>query len=197
MQIPNFNQLKLISLLAAVRSLCKPIIILLCPADITHSANHQYPSGCTRTPLSDSKYHSQIMSLAYSTIAIGLSINDGRQPGVEYNLDGESVANGVFNAMTAFGTIAFAYGGHNVVLEIQVRQLCALFCRGLSNMPDVVFGPPTTRTTMLSAQFLYAELQATLPSPPPTLRPYMRGVYLACEHLALGAQSHVRQRVSP
>jgi Transmembrane amino acid transporter protein len=68
----------------------------------------------------------QIMSLAYSTIAVGLSINDGRQPGVEYNLDGESVANGVFNAMTAFGTIAFAYGGHNVVLEIQVSEPCAL-----------------------------------------------------------------------
>jgi hypothetical protein len=66
------------------------------------------------------------MSLGYSTIAVGLSINDGRQPGVEYNLDGESVANGVFNAMTAFGTIAFAYGGHNVVLEIQVSEPCAL-----------------------------------------------------------------------
>lgn len=34
---------------------------------------------------------------------------------------------------------AFAYGGHNVILEIQ----------------------------------------ATLPSPPPTLGPYMRGVYIA------------------
>lgn len=96
-QIPNFNQLKLISFSAAV------------------------------------------MSLGYSTIAVGVAISDGKQPGVEYNLNGISLADGLFGAMTAFGTIAFAFGGHNVVLEIQ----------------------------------------ATLPSPPNTLKRYMRGVYLA------------------
>lgn len=37
-----------------------------------------------------------------------------------YNLDGYSKAAGVFGAMNALGTLAFAYGGHNVVLEIQV-----------------------------------------------------------------------------
>lgn len=38
-----------------------------------------------------------------------------------YNLDGSSVPSSVFGAMSALGTIAFAYEGHNVVLEIQVR----------------------------------------------------------------------------
>lgn len=125
------------------------------------------------------------MSLGYSTIAVGLSINDGRQPGVEYNLDGESVANGVFNAMTAFGTIAFAYGGHNVVLEIQVSKIRALRCR-LSSKVGTVIGLSAAKYVIASPtpQVLLAMLQATLPSPPSTLRPYMRGVYLACEHLA-------------
>ena len=40
-----------------------------------------------------------------------------------YNLDGYSVPDSVFNAMSALGTLAFAYGGHNVVLEIQVCPL--------------------------------------------------------------------------
>ena len=38
-----------------------------------------------------------------------------------YNLAGYSTAAGVFGAMNALGTLAFAYGGHNVVLEIQVH----------------------------------------------------------------------------
>ena len=37
-----------------------------------------------------------------------------------YNLDGFSIPDSVFSAMSALGTLAFAYGGHNVVLEIQV-----------------------------------------------------------------------------
>lgn len=80
-----------------------------------------------------------VMSLGYSTIAIGTSISNGKQPGAAYNLDGHSVANSVFGIFNALGTIAFAYGGHNVVLEIQ----------------------------------------ATMPSPPATAKPYMRGVYIA------------------
>lgn len=126
MQIPNFNQLKLISLLAAVRISACPLLMLrwLPRLMLFKSTATQwlYTLDSHRTIL-------QIMSLAYSTIAVGLSINNGRQPGVDYNLDGESVASGVFNAMTAFGTIAFAYGGHNVVLEIQVSKNCALCCQ--------------------------------------------------------------------
>ncbi len=63
------------------------------------------------------------MSISYSTIAIGVSAHAGRQPGAEYNLNGFTKAEGVFGIFNALGTIAFAYGGHNVVLEIQVSRL--------------------------------------------------------------------------
>ncbi len=63
------------------------------------------------------------MSISYSTIAIGVSAHAGRQPGAEYNLNGFTKAEGVFGIFNALGTIAFAYGGHNVVLEIQVGRL--------------------------------------------------------------------------
>ena len=72
-----------------------------------------------------------VMSISYSTIAIGVSAHAGRQPGAEYNLNGFTKAEGVFGIFNALGTIAFAYGGHNVVLEIQVGRpfpaLCWLF----------------------------------------------------------------------
>ncbi|KAL3153488.1 hypothetical protein ABBQ38_011819 [Trebouxia sp. C0009 RCD-2024] len=60
-----------------------------------------------------------IMSIGYSTIAIGVAGHAGKQPGTEYNLDGYTKAKGVFGIMNSLGTIAFAYGGHNVVMEIQ------------------------------------------------------------------------------
>lgn len=61
-----------------------------------------------------------IMSIGYSTIAIGVSAHAGRQPDAEYNLDGFTKDDGIFGIFNALGTIAFAFGGHNVVLEIQV-----------------------------------------------------------------------------
>ncbi|KAK9806840.1 hypothetical protein WJX72_004583 [[Myrmecia] bisecta] len=60
-----------------------------------------------------------VMSLSYSTIAIGACIAHGQTDNIAYNLDGKSTAAGVFGVMNALGTVAFAYGGHNVVLEIQ------------------------------------------------------------------------------
>lgn len=59
------------------------------------------------------------MSIGYSTIAIGVAGHAGKQPGTVYNLDGKSRADGIFGIFNALGTIAFAYGGHNVVMEIQ------------------------------------------------------------------------------
>lgn len=59
------------------------------------------------------------MSLGYSTIAIGVSGHAGKQPDTVYNLDGKTRADGIFGIMNSLGTIAFAYGGHNVVMEIQ------------------------------------------------------------------------------
>ncbi|KAL0048819.1 hypothetical protein WJX82_011736 [Trebouxia sp. C0006] len=60
-----------------------------------------------------------IMSIGYSTIAIGVAGHAGKQPGAEYNLNGYTKADGVFGIFNSLGTIAFAYGGHNVVMEIQ------------------------------------------------------------------------------
>ena len=61
-----------------------------------------------------------VMSITYSTIAFGASVAHGQVPGVQYNLDGYTLPNGLFGVWNALGTVAFAYGGHNVVLEIQV-----------------------------------------------------------------------------
>ncbi|KAK9789595.1 hypothetical protein WJX73_006025 [Symbiochloris irregularis] len=58
------------------------------------------------------------MSLSYSSIGIGGSLAAGKQPGVEYNLDGYSTSAGIFNVFNALGIVAFAYG----VMEIQASM---------------------------------------------------------------------------
>ena len=68
-----------------------------------------------------------VMSIGYSTIAIGVAAHSGKQPGTEYNLNGFTRADGVFGIFNSLGTIAFAYGGHNVVMEIQVSLHPLLF----------------------------------------------------------------------
>jgi hypothetical protein len=79
-----------------------------------------------------------LMSITYSTIAFGASVAHGPIPDVQYNLNGFTLANGLFGVWNALGTVAFAYGGHNVVLEIQVpvlrlAQPPAAFCLPLSH----------------------------------------------------------------
>ena len=52
-----------------------------------------------------------VMSLGYSTIAIGVTLHNGKQPGVDYSLDSPSLgseANKILQAMNAVGIIAFA-----------------------------------------------------------------------------------------
>ncbi|KAE8021373.1 hypothetical protein FH972_007267 [Carpinus fangiana] len=60
-----------------------------------------------------------VMSLSYSTIAWGASVDKGVQPNVEYGYKAKSTSGTVFNFLSALGEVAFAYAGHNVVLEIQ------------------------------------------------------------------------------
>ncbi|KAM0058308.1 putative amino acid transporter, transmembrane domain-containing protein [Helianthus debilis subsp. tardiflorus] len=60
-----------------------------------------------------------IMSLSYSTIAWSASLDKGVQPNVEYGYKAKSTTGTVFNFLSALGDMAFAYAGHNVVLEIQ------------------------------------------------------------------------------
>ncbi|KAL8475259.1 hypothetical protein ACS0TY_028080 [Phlomoides rotata] len=60
-----------------------------------------------------------VMSLSYSTIAWGASVDKGVQPNVEYGYKATTKVGTVFNFFSALGEVAFAYAGHNVVLEIQ------------------------------------------------------------------------------
>jgi len=56
---------------------------------------------------------------SYSTIAWGASAHNGREPDVSYDYRDTTVSNNVFGVFNALGQVAFAYAGHNVVLEIQ------------------------------------------------------------------------------
>lgn len=60
-----------------------------------------------------------VMSLSYSTIAWGASIKKGVDPDVDYGYIGQTDPAKVFGFLSGLGEIAFAYAGHNVVLEIQ------------------------------------------------------------------------------
>ncbi|XP_019161640.1 PREDICTED: lysine histidine transporter 1-like [Ipomoea nil] len=60
-----------------------------------------------------------VMSLSYSTIAWGASVKKGVKDGVEYGYKAHSTPGTVFNFFASLGDVAFAYAGHNVVLEIQ------------------------------------------------------------------------------
>ncbi|KAI5443391.1 Lysine histidine transporter 1, variant 6 [Lathyrus oleraceus] len=60
-----------------------------------------------------------VMSFSYSTISWAASIDKGVQKNVEYGYKSHSTAGTVFDFFNALGTVAFAYAGHNVVLEIQ------------------------------------------------------------------------------
>ncbi|XP_058769168.1 lysine histidine transporter 2-like [Vicia villosa] len=62
------------------------------------------------------------MSLTYSTIAWAASLKKGIVPNVDYGPKSTSTADGVFNFLSALGDVAFAYAGHNVVLEIQATM---------------------------------------------------------------------------
>ncbi|XP_058102185.1 lysine histidine transporter 1-like isoform X1 [Magnolia sinica] len=60
-----------------------------------------------------------VMSLSYSTVAWAASIHKGKQSNVQYSYASSSTKGTLFSFFSAFGDIAFAYAGHNVVLEIQ------------------------------------------------------------------------------
>ncbi|CAL0328001.1 unnamed protein product [Lupinus luteus] len=58
----------------------------------------------------------------YSTIAWGASIHKGVTPNVSYASRSTSTSDAVFNFFSALGDVAFAYAGHNVILEIQATM---------------------------------------------------------------------------
>ena len=61
------------------------------------------------------------MQCSYSTIAWAVSAHKARHAAVDYSKKaGTAMATGqTFNFLSALGDVAFAYAGHNVVLEIQ------------------------------------------------------------------------------
>ncbi|XP_057741156.1 lysine histidine transporter 2-like [Arachis stenosperma] len=63
-----------------------------------------------------------VMSLSYSTIAWAASIKKGISKDIDYTVKMKSTSDGVFNFFSALGDVAFAYAGHNVVLEIQATM---------------------------------------------------------------------------
>uniref|UniRef100_A0ACD6AAG1 Uncharacterized protein n=1 Tax=Avena sativa TaxID=4498 RepID=A0ACD6AAG1_AVESA len=64
-----------------------------------------------------------VMSLTYSTIAWVASLQHAGARGagavVDYSMTASTSAGRTFNFLNALGDVAFAYAGHNVVLEIQ------------------------------------------------------------------------------
>ncbi|XP_043813513.1 lysine histidine transporter 1 isoform X2 [Manihot esculenta] len=60
-----------------------------------------------------------VMSLSYSTIGWVASLDKGVQPDVQYTPRASTFTGEIFGFFSALGDIAFAFAGHNVVLEIQ------------------------------------------------------------------------------
>lgn len=64
-----------------------------------------------------------ITAVGYCTIIWGVSVAEGRLPGVSYNpIEKGTQTEQVFSVLNALGIIAFAFRGHNLILEIQVCQ---------------------------------------------------------------------------
>ncbi|KAH6800967.1 lysine histidine transporter 1 [Perilla frutescens var. hirtella] len=59
---------------------------------------------------------------SYSTVAWVASVGKGVQGDVQYGYNSKSTADAAFKFFNALGSVAFAYGGHNVVLEIQATM---------------------------------------------------------------------------
>ncbi|MED6118905.1 Lysine histidine transporter 2 [Stylosanthes scabra] len=63
-----------------------------------------------------------VMSITYSIIAWVASVKKGVIADVDYSIKSESTSDSVFHFFSALGDVAFAYAGHNVVLEIQATM---------------------------------------------------------------------------
>lgn len=62
-----------------------------------------------------------ITAIGYCTFIWVISVVEGRLPGVSYNpVKGSTDVIRIFDVLNALGIIAFAFRGHNLILEIQV-----------------------------------------------------------------------------
>lgn len=80
-----------------------------------------------------------VTAITYSTMVWVLSVSQERPPTISYEpLSLPSFNASVFSVMNALGIVAFAFRGHNLVLEIQVRvvMLCCLKIGALIKIMD-------------------------------------------------------------
>ncbi|KAB2097608.1 hypothetical protein ERO13_A01G172400v2 [Gossypium hirsutum] len=64
-----------------------------------------------------------ITAIAYCTLIWVISVVEGRMPGVSYNpVKGRTEVIRIFDILNALGIIAFAFRGHNLILEIQATM---------------------------------------------------------------------------
>ncbi|KAK7261329.1 hypothetical protein RIF29_27638 [Crotalaria pallida] len=63
-----------------------------------------------------------VMSFSYSTIAWVATVHKGVQDNVQYDFRDKTTSGTIFDFFSALGSVAFAYAGHNVVLEIQATM---------------------------------------------------------------------------
>ncbi|OMO91998.1 Amino acid transporter, transmembrane [Corchorus olitorius] len=64
-----------------------------------------------------------ITAIGYCTIIWVVSVVEGRMPGVSYNpVKGSTEVIRIFDVLNALGIIAFAFRGHNLILEIQATM---------------------------------------------------------------------------
>lgn len=75
-----------------------------------------------------------ITAVGYCTLIWTVSVAEGRIPGISYNpvLSGSRIHK-IFNILNAVGIIAFAFRGHNLILEIQVPPYILFFPLFISN----------------------------------------------------------------
>ncbi|KZV17300.1 lysine histidine transporter 1-like, partial [Dorcoceras hygrometricum] len=84
-----------------------------------HFALSQFPNF---NSISGISLAAAVMSVSYSTIAWGASVHKGVQPDVQYGYKSHTTVGTVLNFFSSLGTVAFAYSGHNVVMEIQASM---------------------------------------------------------------------------
>ncbi|OWM83994.1 lysine histidine transporter-like 8 [Punica granatum] len=64
-----------------------------------------------------------ITAVGYCTLIWVISVSEGRMPGVSYNpIRGSTEIARVFDLLNSLGIIAFAFRGHNLILEIQATM---------------------------------------------------------------------------
>ncbi|XWS67672.1 hypothetical protein CRYUN_Cryun04dG0026100 [Craigia yunnanensis] len=64
-----------------------------------------------------------VTAIGYCTIIWVVSVVEGRMPGVSYNpVKGDTEVTRIFEILNALGIIAFAFRGHNLILEIQATM---------------------------------------------------------------------------